>query len=199
MTDIAKKNAAKRGLLNVDFLTMDAEKLEFSENSFDAVVSCFGFQIVTQPEAAAKEILRVLKPGGRAGFTVWSTGDQSPGLHVLVDPMLEHATPDEDGYLPTPYELGGPGELTAMLDGLGFVNSKEFRMGGNLVAESAKDYLTMFLNGSPLGHSLSEESKEVQDEVLTKALANIERYASEGGVSIPAECVMVVTQKPNVS
>jgi hypothetical protein len=79
------------------------------------------------------------------------------------------------------------------------VNSKEFRMRGNLVAESAKDYLTMFLNGSPLGHSLSEESKEVQDEVLKNALANIERYASGGGVSIPAECVMVVTQKPNLS
>ena len=199
MTDIAKKNAEKRGLLNVDFLTMDAEKLEFPENSFDAVVSCFGFQIVTQPEAAAKEILHVLKRGGRGGFTVWSTGDQSPALHVLVGPMLEHATPDEDGYLPTPYELGGPGELTAMLDGLGFVDSKEVRMRGNFVAESAQDYLTMLLNGSPLGHSLSEESKEVQDEVLKKARASIERYASGGTISIPAECVMVVTRKPNVS
>jgi len=199
MTDIAKKNAVKRGLLNVDFLTMDAEKLEFPDNTFDAAVSCFGFQIVTQPEAAAKEILRVLKHGGRGGFTVWSTGDHSPALHVLVGPMLEYATPDEAGYLPTPYELGGPGELTAMLDGLGFVNSKEFRLRGNLVAESAQDYLTMFLNGSPLGHSLSEESKQVQDEVLKKALTNIERYASGDGVSIPAECVLVVTQKPNVS
>jgi hypothetical protein len=88
--------------------------------------------------------------------------------------MLEHATPDEDGYLPTPYELGAPAELTAMLEGLGFVNSKEFRKRGNFVAESAQDYLTMFLNGSPLGHSLSEESKEVQDGVLKKSRANIE-------------------------
>lgn len=161
--------------MNVDFLTMDAEKLEFPENSFDAAVSCFGFQIVTQPEVAAKEILRVLKPAGRAGFTVWSTGDQTPAIHVLVGPMLEHATPDEDGYLPTPYELGGPGELTEMLNRIGFVNSKEFRMRGIFVAESAQHYLTMFLNGSPLGHSLSEESKEVQDSILKKARANIER------------------------
>ncbi len=199
MTDIAKKNAEKRGLVNVDFLTMDAEKLEFPSNSFDVAVSCFGFQIVTQPEAAAKEIFRVLKPSGRAGFTIWSTGDQSPALHVLVGPMLEHATPDEDGYLPTPYELGGPGELTAMLDGLGFVDSKEFRMRGNFEAESAEAYLTMFMDGSPLGHSLSEESREVQDEVLKDARERIGRYASDGKISIPAECVMVVTRKPNVS
>ena len=46
---------------------------------------------------------------------------------------------------------------------------------------------------------LSDESKEVQDGVLKKALANIERYASGDGGSIPAECVLVVTQKPNVS
>jgi len=72
-------------------------------------------------------------------------------------------------------------------------------MRGNFVAESAQDYLTMLLNGSPLGHSLSEESKEVQDEVLKKARASIERYASGGTISIPAECVMVVTRKPNVS
>ena len=199
MTDIAKKNAEKRGLLNVDFLTMDAEKLEFPENSFDAAVSCFGFQIVTQPEAAAKEILRVLKPAGRAGFTVWSRGDQTPAIHVLVGPMLEHATPDEDGYLPTPYELGGPGELTAMLDRIGFVNSQEFRMRGNFVAESAQDYLTMLLNGSPLGHSLSEESEEVQNSVLKRARENIERYATGKTISIPAECVIVVTQKSKVS
>lgn len=199
MREIAKKSAEKRGLRNVDFLTMDAEKLDFPENSFDAVVSCFGFQIVTEPEAAAKGIFRVLKPSGRAGFTVWSTGDKSPALDVLVGPMLEHATPDEDGYLPTPYELGGPGELTSMLGKIGFVNSKEVRIGGNFVGESVQEYLAMLMQGSPLGHSLSEESKEVQDSVLAKAQSNIARYALGGKVSIPAECVVVVTQKPSRS
>jgi SAM-dependent methyltransferase len=199
MTDIAKKSAEKRGLRNVDFLIMDAEKLEFPENSFDAAVSCFGFQIVTQPEAAANEIFRVLKPAGRAGFTVWSTGDKTPAIDVLVGPMLEHATPDEDGYLPTPYELGGPGELAAMLGKVGFVDSKEIRIRGSFVAESAQDYLAMFLEGSPLGHSLSEESKEVQDAVLAKARSNIERYALGRNVSIPAECVIVVSQKTGQS
>jgi len=196
MTDIAKKSAEKRGLRNVDFLTMDAEKLEFQENSFDAAVSCFGFQIVTEPEAAAKEIFRILKPSGRAGFTVWGTGDKAPAIDVIVGPMLDYATPDEDGYLPTPYELGGPGELTSMLEKIGFVDSKEVRMRGNFVGESVQDYLNMFLQGSPLGHSLSEESNEVQDAVLAKAQANITRYALGGKVSIPAECVIVVTQKP---
>jgi ubiquinone/menaquinone biosynthesis C-methylase UbiE len=196
MTEIATKNAAKRGLRNVEFVTMDAEKLEFPGNTFDVAVSCFGFQIVTQPEAAAKEIFRVLKPGGRAGFTVWSKGDRAQAIDVLIEPMMEHATPDEDGYLPTPYELGGPGELVNMLKEIGFVNPTEVRTVGNFVADGVEDYLSMVLVGTPLGHSLSEETEEVQKAVRAKAKGNISWYATAKGVSIPTECVIVVASKP---
>jgi ubiquinone/menaquinone biosynthesis C-methylase UbiE len=196
MTEIARKNAAKRGLRNTDFVTMDAEKLEFPTNSFDIAVSRFGFQIVTDPDAAAKEIFRVLKPGGRAGFTVWSTGDRAPALDVIIGPMMEHATPDEDGYLPTPYELGGSEELADMLKGIGFVNPTVVRTVGNWVAESVEDYLSLLLDGSPLGHSLSEETEEVRKAVREKSKTNISRYTTTAGVSIPAECVIVTASKP---
>jgi len=196
MTEIATKNAAKRGLRNLEFVTMDAEKLEFPVNTFDVAVSCFGFQIVTQPEAAAKEIFRVLKPGGRAGFTVWSKGDRAQAIDVLIEPMMEHATPDEDGYLPTPYELGGQGELVNMLKEIGFVNPTEVRAVGNFVADGVEDYLSMVLVGTPLGHSLSEETEDVQKAVRAKAKSNISRYATKRGVSIPTECVIVVASKP---
>lgn len=196
MTEIARKSAAKRGLQNIEFLTMDAEKLEFPSNSFDVAISCFGFQIITDPKAAAKEIFRVLKPGGRAGFTVWSTGDRTPALDVLVGPLMEHATPDEDGYLPTPYELGGPEELANMLKEIGFANPTEVRTLRNWVAESVDDYLSMLLDGSPLGHSLSEETGQIQKAVREKAKQNISHYSTSRGVSIPAECVLVAVSKP---
>jgi len=196
MTEIARKSAAKRRLRNVEFVTMDAEKLEFPANSFDVAISCFGFQIVTDPEAAAREILRVLKPGGRAGFTVWSTGDRTPALDVLIGPMMEHATPDEDGYLPTPYELGGPEELVNMLKAIGFINPAEVRKVGNWTASSVEEYLSMLLDGSPLGHSLNEETEEVRRAIREKSRINISQYAKPSGVSIPAECVIVAATKP---
>jgi ubiquinone/menaquinone biosynthesis C-methylase UbiE len=196
MTEIAKKNAEKRGLRNVEFLTMDAEKLDFPKQSFDVAVSCFGFQIVTNPEAAAQEIFGVLKPGGRAGFTVWSTSDQAPAIDVIVGPMLEHAEPDETGYLPTPYELGGPRERSTMLEKLGFEKTREIRVTGNWTAPNVEEYLAMLLEGTPIGHSLSEEDSEVQREILEKTRRNIERYKTTEGVSIPAECVVVLASKP---
>ena len=196
MMEIARKNAAKRMLLNVEFITMDAEKLEFPPESYDMAVSCFGFQIVTDPDAAAKEIFRVLKPGGRAGFTVWSTGDRALAIDVIIAPMLEHATPDENGYLPTPYELGGPGELTNMLEKVGFEGAKEIHVTGNWIAPSIDHYLTMILEGTPIGHSLSEEEQEVQQKVLEKTRKNIAKYSTPSGVKIPTECVIVVASKP---
>ena len=54
----------------------------------------------------------------------------------------------------------------------------------------------MLLEGTPLGHSLSEEDKDVQQEILEKTRANITRYATSDGVRIPAECVIVVASKP---
>lgn len=196
MMEIARKNAAKRMLQNVEFITMDAEKLEFPPESYDMAVSCFGFQIVTDPEAAAKEIFRVLKPGSRAGFTVWSKGDKAPAIDVIIAPMLEYATPDENGYLPTPYELGGPGELTSMLETIGFEETKEKRVTGNWLAPSVDQYLTMILEGTPIGHSLSEEEKDVQQMVLEKTRKNISKYLTSSGVKIPTECVIVVASKP---
>lgn len=198
MTEIASRSAARRGLRNVEFLTMDAERLEFPDESFDLAVSCFGFQIVTNPEAAAGEILRVLKPGGRAGFTVWGPGAKAQAIDVVIAPMLEHATPDENGYLPTPYELGGAGELAGMLQRLGFEGAKESRVTERLVAPSVGHFLELVLAGTPLGHSLSEEDPAVQDIVLRKARKNIERYATAGGVSIPSECVLVAASRPEI-
>src|SRR3989454_7157512 len=62
----ARGNAAKSGLPALEFRLMDSASLEFTDGSFDAVISCFG-----QPETpwdvptALQEWRRVLVPGGR--------------------------------------------------------------------------------------------------------------------------------------
>ncbi|KUH31910.1 ubiquinone biosynthesis protein [Thermococcus celericrescens] len=74
MLEVAKKKAKELGL-NASFYVMDAERLEFPDESFDTVLSTFVFCTVPNPENAMKEIHRVLKPGGRAIFLEHTKSD----------------------------------------------------------------------------------------------------------------------------
>lgn len=51
---------------NVQFAQADAEQLPFPDNHFNCVTISFGLRNVTRKQKALEEMLRVLKPGGRA-------------------------------------------------------------------------------------------------------------------------------------
>src|SRR5579872_3018697 len=76
--DLARANAKTEGVeAKVRFETCDARKLTFPDASFDAVVSCLAIHNIDDSEGrdqAVREMLRVLKPGGRlALFDIFHT------------------------------------------------------------------------------------------------------------------------------
>ncbi|ALV63432.1 Phosphatidylethanolamine N-methyltransferase [Thermococcus sp. 2319x1] len=64
----AEERRKKLGLDNVTLLHMDAQSLEFEDDTFDTIVSTFVFCTVPDLIKGLKETYRVLKPGGRAVF-----------------------------------------------------------------------------------------------------------------------------------
>jgi len=195
MVEIARRSAQAQRVDNVEFRVMDCSALGFEDGTFDAAISCFGFQIFTDPEKAARETRRVLGPRGRVAVAVWSTGDRVPFLHAIVGPMLEHAEPDETGYIPTPYETGGRGEMVAFLRAAGFRDATEEAVRHPILFQDEDHYLRATLEATPIGHSLREESPEVQEEVLRQTRENLRPWKTPRGLSLPAECVLVVARK----
>ena len=61
----AKKKAEKTGK-TVELLHMDAQDMDFADNTFDVVFTTCVFCSVPDPVQGLKEIRRVLKPGGEA-------------------------------------------------------------------------------------------------------------------------------------
>ena len=68
---MAKEEEKIAGISGIDWNEGDAENLPFEDESFDFVFSTFGHIFASNQELAGKEMVRVLKKGGRLGFTSW--------------------------------------------------------------------------------------------------------------------------------
>lgn len=65
MLAVGKNEAEKQGLCNISFVKGDAEKLPFSNNSFDIAISRLAFHHFSDPKRCFSEMARVLKAGGK--------------------------------------------------------------------------------------------------------------------------------------
>jgi SAM-dependent methyltransferase len=76
MVEAGNARAAQAGLARLRFQEGDACKLEgVADRSFDLVLSVFGAMFAPKPFDAAKEMVRVTKPGGRVVMGNWIPND----------------------------------------------------------------------------------------------------------------------------
>jgi SAM-dependent methyltransferase len=72
LLDKGRRRAEAEGLANVRFELADAEALPYEAGCFDAVLSTFGVMFAPDHASAARELLRVTRPGGRIGMANWT-------------------------------------------------------------------------------------------------------------------------------
>jgi ubiquinone/menaquinone biosynthesis C-methylase UbiE len=65
-----ERAAAER--LTIDFVEGDAEAMPFADGSFDAAVSTFGVMFAPDQGRAARELVRVVRPGGAIALANWT-------------------------------------------------------------------------------------------------------------------------------
>jgi SAM-dependent methyltransferase len=97
LVDVAAARANAEGL-DIEFREADAENLPFGDASFDYVMSAIGVMFTADHQRAARELLRVCKPGGRVAVASWTpTGF----IGQLLKTVGKHATPPPGAQPPT--------------------------------------------------------------------------------------------------
>jgi ubiquinone/menaquinone biosynthesis C-methylase UbiE len=112
---------AKRLFPEIRFRQGDAHDLPFEDGGFDRVLINFGLLHVSQPEKTCAEACRVLKRGGKFGFTVWAGPERNPGAKIVNDAIEGYANLDvglPEG--PPKYLYGEREECRQVLERVGF-------------------------------------------------------------------------------
>lgn len=97
LLEIARRRAEAEDLV-VELAEADAEHLPQEDASFDVVLSAIGVMFAADHDAAARELVRVTRPGGRIGLASWTPDGfvggmlRTVGAHASPPPGAQPAT-----------------------------------------------------------------------------------------------------------
>jgi SAM-dependent methyltransferase len=110
----ARTRAAEAGV-EVEWVVGDAAELPFDDRSFDVVTSTFGHMFAPDHAAAARELVRVCRPGGRIGLCCW-TPDAVFSRNLAI--VMGHLPAPAPGVAP-PSLWGSEEHVRGLLEPLG--------------------------------------------------------------------------------
>lgn len=193
--EVARERASKRGLRNVEFMQGDVHSLPFADASFDRVTSRMGVMFFADLPKALREMLRVLKSGGRVALLAWGKMEQ-PYFDTTIGTIRklhpEFEIPKDARRM---FQFGEPGTLTKALCAAGFSKVDEqvrhLRWDWHGSPAELWDY---FRNVTVPFRSLLEKVKD-DEEVQHAVLAALSKRFDGVWVRINAEMVMVTAEK----
>ncbi len=181
---------------NIEWVLGSAEELGFDDLGFDSVVSQFGMMFFKDRHAAASEMFRVMKPGGRLAVAVWNSIENNPAYGDIIAVLDEEVSIAAGDALRLPYSLGDSEKVTAVFDHAGFINlsvetkteQATFPSSRTMVEAELRGWLPLF------DINLSEE--KIAD-VLTKSDIKLSKYAARTGEAVfPTSAYIVTALKP---
>jgi SAM-dependent methyltransferase len=107
----AREKARAEGL-PIEYQIGDAEDLPFDDGAFDAVISTCGIMFATRPEAAAAELARVCRKGGRIALTTWLSDST---VFEMFTVMRRYMPAPPTPAPPSPFEWGRMARIRELL------------------------------------------------------------------------------------
>jgi SAM-dependent methyltransferase len=110
----ARGHAAEAGV-EVEWVVGDAADLPFADDRFDVVTSTFGHMFAPDQAAAARELVRVCRPGGTIGLCCWTPDGPTARF---FESIAKHMPPPPPGFQ-APVLWGSEPHVSALLEPLG--------------------------------------------------------------------------------
>ena len=188
MTAIAAARVGALGLGNVATRVLDIESIDEPDASYDVVLCREGLMFAPDPASGAREIHRVLRPGGRLAVAVWAERERNPWLGLVFDAVsAETGAPVPPPGVPGPFSLGDAGLLARLLSDAGVSDVQVSEAGAPLRAGSFDEWWerTSALAG-PLTKILSAMPEGAKQALRTRLAESVRPYTtSTGAVDMP--------------
>jgi ubiquinone/menaquinone biosynthesis C-methylase UbiE len=192
MVELGRMRTETEGL-EVDWVVADAEELPFEDGRFDCAASVFGAMFAPRPEVAAREMFRVVRPGGTVGLANWTPEGfigRWFGFRQRYGPPLP---PD----VPPPLEWGREDVVRERFDGLAASVSVErclLRWSFESPDAALKFYGETAGPGLALMEALDDEGRARLRDDFHSLVADFNQ-ATDGSVEVDGEYLLVVARR----
>ena len=201
--DLAREEAAKAGVANVDYRLGDAQIADLG-GPYDYVFSRMGVMFFANPVAALRNVRAAMRPGGRATFVVWRRKLDNPWVweaEQVVEQYLEHPEETEEPTCgPGPFSMANADTISEQLQIAGFEaielrrNDLPMPMG---TLDNAVD-LTMAIG--PAGEVLrlwGDRAEEIRPRIASEIRAALAQFETADGVWAPASTWIISAVAPS--
>ena len=189
--ELGRKRTADEGL-DVEWVVADAEELPFEDDRFDCAASVFGAMFAPRPDRVARELFRVVRPGGTVGMANWGPyGSQGE----LFECMAKYGPPLPEG-VPNPREWGLEEVVQERLGPYASSLQAE-RITIRWEFESFQHAMQTFGSAGPSAAARAAMSDEQRQALLEDAQALMQRHnkADDGRVVVEPQYLQVVARK----
>jgi len=197
MLEIAREKQVEQNLNNFFTLAADVCELPFENNSFDAISCRLGFMFFPDMQLAAKEMVRVLKPGGKLAITVWAEPEKNRWITAMMGAIKSVVdVPAPPAGAPGMFRCSQPGFITSIFEKAGLLGGVETDIDGAINCQSSDQYWEFMNDVVPPVVAVIQSSEESVKNQIKRELYSglIDSYGKQKDLIFGARMYMV--QKP---